>query len=252
MVDALASPILSGTDAHLWTASLDVSTEELAQLALTLSASERQRAARFHFPLHRDRFVAGRGQLRLLLGNYVGQEPRDVQFSYGPAGKPALAGNQSRDLHFNLAHSGGVLAVVITRTGPVGVDVERIRPLEDAGELVARFFSARENAAFKTVPELDQAAAFFNLWTRKEAWLKATGEGIGHSLHLVEVSFLPGEPEHLLRLPPSLGDAAAWRLKAFSPAPGFIGAVALSAAASQVKFHYGDGWVELQPEEERL
>jgi 4'-phosphopantetheinyl transferase len=104
--------------------------------------------------------------------------------------------------------------------------VERVRALDDADELVARFFSPRETAAYRELPSDQRPIAFFNLWTRKEAWLKATGEGIAHSLNQVEVSFLPGEPTRLLRLPRASDALPNWNLHDLSPAPGFAAAVA--------------------------
>src|SRR5262249_48669543 len=117
--------------------------------------------------------------------------------------------------------------IAITRLGAIGVDVEQIRPVADAGELVERFFSPRENILFTALPDNQKNAAFFNLWTRKEAWLKATGEGIAHSLNRVEVTFLPGEPAQLLALPEKPGLISDWTLRALTPASGFVSAVAL-------------------------
>ncbi|HEV2393476.1 MAG TPA: 4'-phosphopantetheinyl transferase superfamily protein [Verrucomicrobiae bacterium] len=167
-----------------------------------MSDDEIQRAGRFHFEQHRNRFIAGRGLLRAVLARYLCAAPKQIKFAYGTNGKPCLAKSTGGDnLEFNLAHSEDVALLAVTRTFPVGIDVERIRPMPDAAELVARFFSPRESAIFRGLPSEEQSSAFFSLWTRKEALLKATGEGIGHLLNQVEVSFLPGEPVRIIRMP---------------------------------------------------
>jgi 4'-phosphopantetheinyl transferase len=225
-------PRLESREVHIWAAALDVVPAELEPLTATLSATERERAARFHFERHRNRFIAGRGWLRATLGHYLRTDPGALDFTYGANGKPALGGAFARaSWHFNLAHSGPMALLAITRLGEVGVDIEEVRPLPDAEELVARFFSARETALFRELPEDQKPAAFFNLWTRKEAWLKATGEGIAQSLHLVEVSFLPGEPARLLGVPEAFATGPVWNLCELAPAYGFAAALALAGEA---------------------
>jgi 4'-phosphopantetheinyl transferase len=226
---------LGATDVHVWAANLDLSIETLAYFACTLSEQEQQRAARFHFDKHHNRFIAGRGILRSLLASYLDCAPDEVQFVYGANGKPALAGQfaESR-LHFNLAHSENLALIAVTLLGAVGIDVEEIRPVSDADELVERFFSPRENAQFQQLSTEQKDVAFFNLWTRKEAWLKATGEGIGHSLNRVEVTFLPGEAASLLALPEGVLSKDEWVLRELLPAGGFVGAVALPNVRSSI------------------
>ncbi|HLP78521.1 MAG TPA: 4'-phosphopantetheinyl transferase superfamily protein, partial [Candidatus Paceibacterota bacterium] len=129
-------------------------------------------------------------------------------------------------LHFNLAHTGDLAVLGVSRLGPLGVDVETIRPVKDADDLVARFFSPRESESFQRLTSDRKVNAFFNLWTRKEALLKASGEGISGGLNRTEVSFLPGEPARVI----AIDEQAArtpWTLEAFTPAVGFVGAVAI-------------------------
>ena len=223
-------------EVHVWAARLDLPASVLAGFTATLSPPELERAARFHFERLRQRFIAGRGLLRALLGRYLSVEPGQVEFSYGSAGKPMLlTPDPETPPHFNLAHTDDLALLAFTRLGPVGVDAERVRALDDVTGLVARFFSAREHAAFASLPEAQQPAAFFNLWTRKEAWLKATGEGIAHSLHLVEVSFLPREPARLLAVPEPLSQGRPWTLLDLRPAAGFAAALAIAAAAPKLR-----------------
>jgi 4'-phosphopantetheinyl transferase len=218
---------------HVWATNLDVSASALQSIAETLSRNESERAARFHFERDRNRYIAGRGLLREALGNYLKMPPAEVPLVYGPNGKPLLQTASNRTtIHFNLAHSQNLALLAVTYAGQVGVDVERLRPLSDANELVNRFFSARESAAFESVPEAQKPTAFFNLWTRKEAWLKATGEGIGHLLNKVEVSFLPGEPAKLLSLPQD--STSHWTLTDLAPAPRFAGALAVACSSAPI------------------
>jgi 4'-phosphopantetheinyl transferase len=236
------NPLFGHGEVHLWAAALDIPEPALARLAESLSSLETERAARFHFARHRDRFIAGRGFLRLVLARYLQVDPAALEFSYGAQGKPALAGIHSQNgLHFNLAHSDNLALLGVTRLGSVGVDVERLRALSDADELVARFFSPRESAAFGRLATEQKPVAFFNLWTRKEAWLKATGEGIGSLLSQVEVSFLPDDPARLLKLPESLPYQQSWLLEGLHPCPGFVGALALAAKAAKLKCWFWSG-----------
>jgi len=232
----LASKSLPANEVHVWAAGLDVSPRELTQLATALSAAEQERAARFRFERHRNRFIAGRGWLRAVLGSYLSAEPGALEFAYSAQGKPALGADfAGTGLSFNLAHCQDLALLAVTRLSQVGVDVEQVRPLADAEDLVSRFFSQRESSLFRKLSEAQKPAAFFNLWTRKEAWLKATGEGIAQSLHLVEVSFLPGDQARLLHLPEGLGGQKAWSLHELVPALGFAGALAVGAETPVVR-----------------
>jgi len=226
---------LAPDEVHVWAASLDLSPQRLEMLEKSLSAEEGHRAARFRFDLHRHRFIAGRGLMRQILSRYLNSAPGDLEFSYGPHGKPLLAGRWvGCALHFNLAHSEGLGLFAVTSHDSVGIDVERIRAMDDAEELVERFFSLTEASAFRNLPASERPLAFFNLWTRKEAWLKATGEGIGNALHRVEVSFLPGTPARLERLPADLGDPLVWSLHDLAPAAHFAAALAVHSVKPEL------------------
>ena len=220
---------------HVFAAPLDLPPLELERRAATLSPGEKERAGKFKFEKHRNRFIAGRGLMRETLGRVLQSNPAALEFGYSERGKPELAAPfLTSGIHFNLAHSENLALLAVTRIGSVGVDVEHIRPVNNVEELVARFFSKRENELFQKLADTGKPAAFFNLWTRKEALLKATGEGIGSRLNLVEVSFLPGEPAQLLAISEDTALAAQWTLQAFSPAPGFVGALAIQSQNPRV------------------
>jgi 4'-phosphopantetheinyl transferase len=199
---------------HIFCASLDPPLSHLEQLAETLSKDERQRAARFHFERDKNRFVTGRGILREILGWLLGAEPNGLVFSRGVHGKPRLAKPAAGSfLHFNLAHCDSLAVYAVARANEVGIDLERIRPVCETEEIAAHCFSERERAQWLSLPGESRAEAFFNCWTRKEALLKATGEGIGGKMDQIEAFFagdLPGETPWLLRsLVPALDYTAA-------------------------------------------
>jgi 4'-phosphopantetheinyl transferase len=222
---------LKGTEAHVWAAALDISSELLCAYAKTLSGNERERARRFHFERDQKHFIAGRGTLRAILGSYLKMQPAGLQFEYGPRGKPMVAKIEDNPtLHFNLAHSDGLLVVAVTEHCSIGVDVERVRLMEQADDLVERFFSPNEAKKLRGLPVHQRTRAFFNLWTRKEACLKATGDGIAERLHEIAVSFLPDEPVRVLNAFSDTEPATAvWTLAELSPAEEYAAAIAAAA-----------------------
>jgi 4'-phosphopantetheinyl transferase len=192
---------------------LDMGPERLSKLARTLSADEHERAARFRFDRHRSGFIACRGMAREILGKALEIEPSGVEFTYNSFGKPAVSG-----IEFNLSHSGRLAVVAVSRTREVGVDIERIDPSFAREQIPERFFSPSEIRALRALPEQDQLEAFFQIWTRKEAYVKARGEGLSIPLESFDVSI--GEPAKLLH-----GDAA-WSIESLMPAIGYVAAVA--------------------------
>jgi 4'-phosphopantetheinyl transferase len=163
----------------IWTAPIQASREIIDQLKQTLSSDELERALRFHAADHQDLFVAGRGILRAILSCYVSDGPDSLAFRYGTKGKPHLLDHAN--VRFNLGHSGG-RAVYAVAGDDLGVDIELIKPLVDWEKISARFFSAREAEELKGLDPARQIAGFFACWTRKEAYIKATGDGLGAGL----------------------------------------------------------------------
>jgi 4'-phosphopantetheinyl transferase len=221
---------LDNNNVHVWAVDLNKSTERIFSLHQTLSSDEQDRAGRFHFERDRNRFIAGRGILREILGSYLETTPSQLQFIYNPQGKPALTSFPERPLlHFNLTRSQDLALIAVTRACAVGIDVEWIHPINDAENIAARFFSPREAAELAAIPNGQREAAFYNLWTRKEAFLKATGEGITEKLGQIEVSFLPEQPAQIRSISGDSRAAADWTLTGFTPAPGYVAAVAAQA-----------------------
>jgi 4'-phosphopantetheinyl transferase len=217
---------LAGDAVHVWRAELEQPEERVRQLAQTLSQDEQDRAGRFYFERHRRRFIVARAMLRAILGRYLGLDPGQLEFRYGSRGKPYLAARFSQ-LEFNLAHSRELALYAFTQGREIGIDLEHLRSIADIEQISARFFSARENATLSAFPENQRLRAFYNCWTRKEAYLKATGEGLTHPLDQFDVSLAPGEPARLLRVQGDPLEAARWSLQALEPASDYIAAIAL-------------------------
>jgi len=226
-----AAPVnlsLDWDSVHVWLIRLQADEDTLTQLASTLAPMEKKRAETFHFDRDRNRFVAGHGMLRTILARYLRTEPTQIWFEYGPNGKPLLGGQFARSgLQFNLAHCKDLALLAATRGRVVGVDLEKVCVMEGAEEMAACFCSPQEKAEFDSLPVDQKDEAFFRLWTRKEAWLKATGKGIGGSLDKVEVSFRVDETARFIHLPEQAGTVAhGWKLQEFIPSPGFVAALA--------------------------
>jgi 4'-phosphopantetheinyl transferase len=242
-------PPLQEGEVQVWTARLCPEAADLAEMHSILDHKEQERAARFHFDVHRDRFIAARVMLRWLLAGYTGAPAQSLQFHEGPFGKPSLASAAGRaDIQFNVSHCEDVALFAFRLHECVGIDLERVRELQDADELVNRFFSRRENLEYQHLEPALKPQAFFNLWTRKEAFLKATGEGIGERLNQVEVTFLPGEPAGILGLPADLQADGQWLIEEITPVPGFCGAVVTRPPVTHIKTLHWPGfhhWTQL-------
>jgi 4'-phosphopantetheinyl transferase len=218
---------LEHDEVHVWRLALDAPHTCLARLWLTLAGDERARAERYFFEQHRQRFIAGRGFMRAILARYLHQQPDSLRFCYGPNGKPSLAADGV--LPFNLSHSedGGLLAV--SRSRELGVDLEQVRPRPNLEELAQRFFAPAEVAALAEVAAAEKDLAFYNCWTRKEAFIKASGEGLARPLDQFTVSLRPGEPARLLAVHGDPQEASRWEIRSLTPWPDFVACVALRA-----------------------
>jgi len=203
----------------------------LAAFTHLLGPDERARAARFTVAEPRRQFVFGRIILRQWLGACLGIEPAAVELGCQSRGKPCLMPSARHpDLRFNLSHSGRRLAIAMACGREVGVDIERIQPLADWLPLTERIFSPRERVELLALPQPRQLAAFFNGWTRKEAWLKATGEGLTDDLPAIEVTLDPEREPAWLALPGGPSVVRQWGLRAIPLPPDFAGAVVFRAS----------------------
>jgi 4'-phosphopantetheinyl transferase len=214
---------------HVWTASLTVPPADLDALQAVLTSDERHRADRFRFPQDRQKYIAARGLLRRLLSRYLGYHPAAVPLAYGAYGKPYLATDRddAHRLQFNLSHAGDLALYAITSGRQVGIDVEQTRPIANAEAIAKRFFSEREYAMLLALPAAARTDAFVTCWTRKEAYIKALGEGLSHPLDTFDVAFLPHEPAALLHTRGDRAEAARWCLRDCTPAPGYKATLAV-------------------------
>ena len=213
---------------HIWRVPQDVLVETLARYWPILSPDEQARANRFRFARDKNHYVVARAVLRLLHGRYLSLPPQQIQFTYTEYDKPALAPvHEASRLQFNVSHSGGLAMMAFCREVEVGIDVEKRRPLDDGEQIAERFFSKAETAVFKSLPPAQRNEAFFNCWTRKEAYIKAIGEGLSCPLDVFDVTLKPGEPARFLRIRGSEEAAAAWSLFSLEPQDGFVTAVAI-------------------------
>ncbi len=211
---------------------LETNAEAADGSAALLSEEERQRASRFVFDRDRGRFIFARAWLRRLLAERLCVEPGSVEFAYGPRGKPALTGRLADSgLRFNVSHSDDLAVYAFSRGREIGVDVEAVRAMPDADDIAARFFSRREYESYLALDAHDRPLGFFNCWTRKEAFIKALGDGLYHPLDSFDVSLAPDESAKLLRVGSIAGENSGWMLHNFTPSPGFVGAVVVQRLA---------------------
>jgi 4'-phosphopantetheinyl transferase len=223
-------------EVHVWRASLLQPSEETERLRQLLTQDEQDRASRFHFRKDRDRFIVARGILRSILGRYLKVEPARLRFEYSHYGKPRLTEEFDYGaLRFNLSHSHERVLYAFARGRELGVDIEYIRQ-DFAGEEIARkFFSTREVADFCSLPLGQRTEAFFHCWTRKEAYVKAIGEGLSMPLDEFDVSLLPEKPAALLRNRRRPQEVRRWSLQALNVAFGYAAAIAIEGHERQLK-----------------
>jgi len=225
---------LAADEIHVWRASLDVAPSTIQFLLPLLSEDELTRAGRFRFTKDRDRYIVGRGVLRVLLANYVQQPPEQLLFDYNQYGKPALSNQpQAKSIESNISHSHEIALFAFTSIGPLGVDVEYMREDIDYEQLAQHFFSIQENASLQALPRTMWRQAFYNCWTRKEAYIKGRGEGLAIPLDQFDVSLKPGEPAALLSSRES--DVANWTMQELTPGTDYAGALAINRRGWQLR-----------------
>lgn len=237
--------VLPRNEVHVWRASLGVSSAMLGWFQRILSADELSRADRFHFQHDRERYIVGHGLLRTILSHYLCADPATLDFVCNEYGKPELASiNDDATLRFNMSHSHGRVIYAFTNKREVGIDIEYVRTMDDAAQLIERFCSERERAEYRSVPGNLRQLAFFNCWTRKEAYTKARGEGMSRPLDKFSVSLAPGKPVMLLDTEEGDEETRRWSLEDLRPgAPGYVAAIAVEGAGWVLR-DFGGQWAE--------
>jgi 4'-phosphopantetheinyl transferase len=224
MADLDLARRICGPDVHVWVVNLEASPSCVRELWSTLSSDEKDRATSFKFEHLTSRFCVCRGLLRAFLGAYLATAPRDIELSYGKSGKPFLAGVDS--FQFNLAHSEEMAVYAFAWGCEVGVDIERVRDIQDIAGIARHFFCPEEVADLNSVGARERLESFFACWTRKEAYIKATGEGLSASLDSFRVALQPRETPCFVHINGSTSDAGLWSLHGFRPNHEYIGALA--------------------------
>ena len=217
---------------HVWMVQLDLPDKYLQILKSVLSKEEQKRAARFYFEKDRRHYIAARGQLKILLGKYLDKNPTEFNFKYNEHGKPFY---QRTGIQFNVSHSNKLGLIGFDPATPVGVDIEWKRPDFARLKTAQRFFSAGEVKELESLPKEQIHDAFFNGWTRKEAYIKALGKGLAIPLSKFQVSLAPGKPAALIETKHDPGQAEKWKLFAVKVPDGYAGAVMVSSTRSLIE-----------------
>lgn len=217
-------PELLPDGVDVWTCSLQTAPSVENACYELLSPEERDRASRYRAGKPRTDFVLTRGNLRSLVARYLAVAPHHVAFGFSSHGKPFLHGPS--DLRFNVSHTDGLALLAFVRTHEIGIDVEKITPEPDVRKLAERFFSIHERRALEPLAGEELRAAFFRCWTRKEAYVKARGEGLSVPLHEFDVSVAAGDNRALLATRPDPTEAQRWTLQDLRTAPGYAAALA--------------------------
>jgi 4'-phosphopantetheinyl transferase len=217
-------------EVHVWTAELCASRERVDDFVLSLSPGETLRASKYVFERDRENFILCRGMLRALLGAYLAVPGPAVEISTDLRGKPELARHlRGSDLRFNLSHSHGLAIFAFTRGKEVGVDAELIRQDIEAEEIAQRYFSDDERRELGRLGDAERTSGFFACWTRKEAYLKARGDGLGAALDSFSVTLTPAQPV-LLRSE----DAHRWSIYSFELAKGWATALVVEGVPNRI------------------
>ncbi len=228
-------PILQTNQVHVWRASLKQNVKELAELLNLLDIQEKNRAAKFISEKAKNNFIAARGILRSLLAKYLHVKPQDLVFKQGQYGKLYL---DSSILQFNISHSNDLALFIFALHQPVGIDVEFIRNDFDFVPIAQRFFSKKETADLLTLPPNQQLHAFFNCWSRKEAFIKAIGKGIFFALDEFSAEVSNKQEGRLqLQITDPEFNAKDWSLEALNPADSYVGAFATSWQKYEIGFY---------------
>ena len=219
---------LSSEAVHVWCVAVEPLAGQVPELAKLLSNDERSRANAFVNARDRERFIISHGILRLLIGCYLEVAPDKVQFSQGSHKKPCLGGHYaSSGLQFNLSHSQSYALFAFSRHRQVGVDIEYIRPLPDMEQIAANTFSPQENLELDKLPPEQRLSAFYDYWTRKEAFVKALGKGLYYPLNRFSVSISPEKQNCYLMLDDNPADASRWAIMGLKVSGNYAAALAV-------------------------
>lgn len=226
----------SSDHVDVWFVPLQSPQHDYERLFETLSDDERKRAERFYFDVHRRRFAIGRAVLRSILSRYLGCDAAEVCFDYGSHGKPVLSGaGAGLDLTFNASGSNDLAVYGVTRGREIGIDVEWMEPDRSCDKIVERFYTEAEKQAYRQVSAAEKREVFFQSWTRKEAYIKAIGDGLSRPLNSFELSMAPGDGPCVLRDNQDPDAATRWTIRDLKPATGYAGAMVVAGMDWEIR-----------------
>jgi 4'-phosphopantetheinyl transferase len=236
-----AELVLTEHEVHVWLVNQH-QHQQIQALWKNLSSDERQRAEQFHFQKDRNQFVMARGVLREIIARYTKVPANHLRFQYSAFGKPCLSEEFcSTPLRFNLSHSCGIVLLGFTIGRELGVDIEQIRSDFATEEIAENFFSTNEVAVLQSLPRSLRTEAFYNAWTRKEAFIKAIGEGLSFPLDKFDVTLSPGEPARLLAIRIEGNFTSKWSMKSLECEQSFKAAIAVEGIDWELKCFQWDG-----------
>jgi 4'-phosphopantetheinyl transferase len=223
---------LEASEIHVWSASLDV---PVLRFWRVLSPDEKIRAEQYRFPDDVRSFIVRRGILRMLLGRYLNLAPGQIRLNYGKNGKPWVnEPSMRRKIHFNLSHSEGLALYVFTFDDEIGVDIECVKDIPGIDQIAELYFTSGERQDLSSLPESEKKEEFFNIWTRKEAVLKAVGDGLSGPAEEFEVLMAPAGSERLLGTAGTPVPASWWSIYDLKPGPGYSAAFAMKKPPGRV------------------
>jgi 4'-phosphopantetheinyl transferase len=226
---------MTATEVHLWALPLAASPKAVEAFQSYLSPEEKARAERFVFPRHREAYTLSQGALRLLLSDYLKIPPLQIQLDVGPKGKPSV--RDEPELTFNKSHSNKLALYAIAKGCAIGVDLEELRELPGLDEIASHYFCAGEALELSSLGGMsERQEAFFRCWTRKEAYIKAVGDGLSIPLDQFQVTLLPDHPARFVHIGDDERTASEWRLHHLEPAIGYVGALAYRGEQRAIRF----------------
>lgn len=225
---------LKSIETHIWRANLDKNNSNFAFLKTHLTKDEVEYAKRFKFKKHSNRFIIARGILRSLLGRYLEVTPRKIKIEYSDYGKPHFQNEKA--INFNISHSKQMAVFAFSKYCNIGIDIEFINKKIEFDEIAKRFFSKNEVKTLNSLSDKDKVIGFYNCWTRKEAFIKAVGEGLSFPLDKFEVSLEPEKPAKIIKINCPQQDVSKWSIYAIKPEHNFVGSCVLEGSIERIKY----------------
>lgn len=221
---------------HVWCLNTSSAGVWLDTMQKHLSPDEEVRLNKFRFEQDRERFIIGRGGLRVILGRYLGISPPKIEFEYGPYGKPELKDKGQMNLQFNLSHAKEITLYAITLTRAVGIDIEYITPVGEVFQIAERYFSPEEKKNLESLSAKEYQKLFFKYWVRKEAYLKTRGMGISEELLKFDTASIPDSASKMASVSNSSTGISGWSLMDFILGDGYIAALISEGRIPEVEF----------------